>query len=88
MSQENQEGEKRKYTEEEIDELGIPYAYKDSCVDFLVEYRFCVKTDKWSFLPFSGKYGSCKKLYDRWMKCQSNREFMITQEMKAKERHG
>ena len=28
-----------KYTEEEIDELGIPYALKDSWVDFLVEYR-------------------------------------------------
>ena len=28
-----------KYTEEQIDELAIPYALKDSWVDSLVEYR-------------------------------------------------
>ena len=28
-----------KYTSDQIDELGIPYALKDSCVDHLVEYR-------------------------------------------------
>lgn len=66
-----------KYTEEELEELQIPYALKDSCVDPLADYRSCVNNSKWNFLPFFYRWGPCRQLYDRWVICESNREFEI-----------
>ena len=58
-----------KYTEEELDELMIPYALKDSCVDALADYRYCANSNKWNFMPFFNNYGPCRQLYDRWIIC-------------------
>ena len=41
-----------RYTEDELDELQIPYALKDSCVDAIADYRTCFNNSKWNFLPF------------------------------------
>ena len=49
-----------KYTDEELEELQIPYVLKDSCVDPLVEYRSCVNNSKWNFMPFFYRYGPCR----------------------------
>lgn len=42
----------QKYTDEQLDELMIPYVLKDSCVDTLADYRGCENTNKFNFLPF------------------------------------
>lgn len=67
----------QKYSEEELDSLQIPYALKDSCVDSFAEYRYCVNLSNWQYLPLFNRFGPCRQLYDRWIICQSNREFEI-----------
>ena len=66
-----------KYAQTEIDALQIPYGLQDSCVDSLCDYRSCINSSKWNFLPFFHHVGPCRQLYDRWIVCQSNREFEI-----------
>ena len=41
-----------KYTEEQLEELMIPYPLRDSCVDSFADYRGCFNTSKFNFLPF------------------------------------
>ncbi len=72
-----------RYTDAELDELQIPYALKDSCVDPLADYRSCVNNNKWNFLPFFYKFGPCRQLHDRWIVCQSNREFEIKEKRRS-----
>ena len=50
---------------------------QDSCVDPFCDYRACQVQSKWSFLPLFNNFGPCRQLYDRWIICQSNREFEI-----------
>ena len=66
-----------KYTQEEIDALKVPYVMQDSCVDSFCDYRACQVQSKYNFLPFFDNFGPCRQLYDRWIICQSNREFEI-----------
>ena len=57
--------------------MKVPYAYQDGCVDPIMDYRLCVNHSKWNFMPGFGWIGPCRSLYDRWIICQSNREFEI-----------
>ena len=67
----------QKYSQEEIDALSIPYALQDACVDSMCDYRACIQNSRWNFIPFFHNLGPCRQLYDRWIICQSNREFEI-----------
>lgn len=58
-----------RYTDQELDDLLIPYPLKDSCVDPLADYRICSNTNKWNFLPFFDRVGPCRSLHDRWIIC-------------------
>ena len=66
-----------KYTQEEIDDMKVPYAFQDACIDPMCDYRACVNSSRYNFLPGFGWVGPCNQLYDRWVVCQSNREFEI-----------
>jgi hypothetical protein len=52
-------------------------------VDNLVDYRDCVATSRWNFLPMFNRLGPCRHYYDRWISCQSNREFDIKERRKS-----
>jgi len=67
----------QKYSQGEIESLMIPYALQDSCVDSLADYRSCNINSRWNWVPLFDKYGPCRDLHDRWIVCQSNREFEI-----------
>ena len=41
-----------RYTDEELEDLQVPYVFKDSCVDALADYRSCVNNNRWNFMPF------------------------------------
>ena len=49
-----------RYTEEELEELQIPYALRDCCVDPLADFRSCVNNSRWNFMPFFYKLGPCR----------------------------
>ncbi len=49
-----------KYTEEQLEELMIPYPLRDSCVDSFADYRGCFNTSKFNFLPFFQRFGPCR----------------------------
>lgn len=66
-----------KYSQAEIDALQVPYGLQDSCVDSLCDYRACLQNSRLNFVPFFHNVGPCRPLYDRWIICQSNREFEI-----------
>jgi len=72
-----------RYSEDELEELQIPYALRDSCVDQLADFRSCVTHNKWNFMPFFYKIGPCRQLHDRWIVCQSNREFEIKEKRRS-----
>jgi len=72
-----------KYSSDEIESLQIPYGLQDSCVDSLCDYRACQKQSRWNFLPFFNNIGPCRQLYDRWIICQSNREFEIKERRRS-----
>ena len=72
-----------KYSQEEIDNLGIPYGLNDCCVDQLADYRSWVQISKWNFLPLFHRLGPCRQFYDRWIICQSNREFEIKEKQRS-----
>jgi hypothetical protein len=57
--------------------LQVPYVLQDCCVDSFCDYRSCVQNSRWNFLPLFNSLGPCRQLYDRWIVCQSNREFEI-----------
>ena len=61
----------------------IPYSLNDCCVNELVEYRSCNIDNKWNFVPFFNRFGPCRQLYDRWIICQSNREFEIRERRRS-----
>ena len=72
-----------RYGEDLLDELGIPYSLRDSCVDPLVDFRSCINNSRWNFLPFFYRFGPCNQLHDRWVVCQSNREFEIKEKRRS-----
>ena len=72
-----------RYTEEELEELQIPYVFRDSCVDQMADYRFCNNNNRWNYLPFFQRLGPCRQLFDRWIVCQSNREFEIKEKRRS-----
>ena len=72
-----------RYSEDEMEELQIPYALRDCCVDQLADFRSCVSHNKWNFMPFFYKIGPCRQLHDRWIVCQSNREFEIKEKRRS-----
>ena len=49
-----------RYTEEELEDLQIPYALRDCCVDPLADFRSCVNNSRWNFMPFFYKLGPCR----------------------------
>jgi hypothetical protein len=49
----------------------------------MMEYRDCNAQNKWSFLPFFHRLGPCRNMYDRWINCQSNREFEIREKRRS-----
>jgi hypothetical protein len=52
-------------------------------VDQLADFRSCVTHNKWNFMPFFYKIGPCRQLHDRWIVCQSNREFEIKEKRRS-----
>ena len=72
-----------RYSEDEMEEMQIPYALRDCCVDQLADFRSCVSHNKWNFMPFFYKIGPCRQLHDRWIVCQSNREFEIKEKRRS-----
>ena len=72
-----------RYTREELEDLKVPYVFQDSCVDPYCDYRACVGRSKYNFLPGFGWFGPCRHLYDRWIICQSNREFEIKERRRS-----
>lgn len=72
-----------KYSMKEIEDLKVPYTFQDSCVDQICDYRSCVNESSYNFLPGFGWIGPCRHLYDRWIICQSNREFEIKEKRRS-----
>jgi hypothetical protein len=72
-----------KYSKQEIEAMQVPYAMQDSCVDSFCDYRSCVTQSRWNFVPFFNNIGPCRQLYDRWIVCQSNREFEIKERRRS-----
>lgn len=53
---------------EQVKELGIPYRWRDSCLDPLKVLRKCKVNNVWSgFLR-------CRELEKNWLQCQIDRE--------------
>ncbi len=52
-------------------------------MDPLADFRSCVNNNKWNFMPFFYKLGPCRQLHDRWIVCQSNREFEIKEKRRS-----
>ena len=48
-----------------------------------MDYRLCVNSSKYNFMPGFGWIGPCRTLYDRWVICQSNREFEIKEKRRS-----
>ena len=42
-----------------------------------------MNNSKWNFMPFFYKVGPCRQLHDRWIVCQSNREFEIKEKRRS-----
>lgn len=61
----------------------MPYVLQDSCVDAICDYRACSKQSSWNFMPFFENFGPCRQLYERWVSCQSNREFEIKERRRS-----
>ena len=72
-----------KYSREEIESMKVPYAMQDACVDQIMDYRLCVHSSKYSFMPLFNRFGPCRELYERWIICQSNREFEIKERRRS-----
>ena len=66
-----------KETTEKLDELGIEYVWRDSCVDILVETKKCMKNDFTSGIYILNHLSVCKGIQDLWNECQKNRELKL-----------
>lgn len=64
-------------TNELLDELGIDFVWRDSCVDVLVEVKKCMKNDFTSALPVVYRLSECKGIQDLWKECEKNREIKL-----------
>jgi len=72
-----------KYSRDEIEAMKVPYVFQDACVDQIMDYRLCVSNSRYNFLPGFAWIGPCRQLYDRWIICQSNREFEIKEKRRS-----
>jgi len=63
--------------EQLLDELGIDYVWRDSCVDMLIETKKCMKGDFKSGLPILNKLSICKGIQDLWKDCEKKRELKL-----------
>lgn len=66
-----------KEKEQLLDELGIDYVWRDSCVDMLIETKRCMKSDFKSGLPILNKLSICKGIQDLWKDCEKKREIKL-----------
>lgn len=66
-----------KEASETMDELGIAFQWRDSCVDILVELRKCMKNDYLSSYPVLNYFSVCKGIQDLWKKCEKDRELKL-----------
>ena len=53
---------------EELDALAIPYRWRDSCVEFLKEFRQCRQEFRYTGML------RCRELEHTWLNCQVERE--------------
>lgn len=60
-----------------LDELGIDYVWRDSCVDILVETKKCMKSDFKSGIPILSTLSICKGIQDMWRSCEKSREINL-----------
>ena len=63
--------------EETLDELGIDYVWRDSCVDVLIETKKCMKSDFTSSMMVLNRLSLCKGIQDLWKDCEKNREIKL-----------
>jgi hypothetical protein len=42
-----------------------------------------VQQSRWNWVPLFNHFGPCRQLYDRWIVCQSNREFEIQERRRS-----
>jgi hypothetical protein len=74
-----------------MDNLGISYQWRDSCVNLLIDLKKCKKVDYFAGVGFLFPYSSCFELEKLYDKCQFNREmelaskFFTNYEKKEKE---
>lgn len=52
-------------------------------MDAICDYRACVQQSRWNWVPLFNHFGPCRQLYDRWIVCQSNREFEIQERRRS-----
>lgn len=65
---------------DELDNLDIPYKFRDFCQEDYADYTSCVRTHPRVFensfvysVPFSEAISSCKILRKKWLKCEDYR---------------
>lgn len=63
--------------EQLLDELGIEYHWRDSCVNLLVDVKRCMKNDYKSTIPIINRLSFCKPIQDKWKKCEKDRELKL-----------
>lgn len=72
-----------------MDNLDIPYKFRDFCQDDYADYVSCARTNprilENSFIyaiPLAETLSSCKALRTKWMRCEDYREKELFEEMK------
>lgn len=76
-----------KKTKDLLDELGIEYVWRDSCVNYLVETKKCMKNDFTAGLPLLNYLSICKGVQDLWKECQKDREIQLLDQYFVKYRN-
>lgn len=73
----------KKYTEEELMQINIPYRLNDSCVDYFYEYKIC----ELKFNKIKTRFlNSCSKERRIWKNCQNQREEELQIKLKMMEK--
>lgn len=60
-----------------LDELGIDYTWRDSCVNLLIETKRCFKTDFKTNIPLINKLSVCNSIQEKWKECEKEREIKL-----------
>ena len=81
----------KRFTNDQIVALDMPYKYRDFCQDDYAEYLVCKRISNnitesqmlYSF-PLSDSFTQCKYLRNKWWRCQEHRERELFEKMRIK----